>query len=180
MMASKATSYVQMIFLGTFACAGASHLVLLVALFARAGVAELADAHGSGPCELRLMEVQVLSPAPSFLSFLLHRVWLVASCRLACVRLVACMRLWGALFRLRLRAQAPACGRSMRLLPLERVHVEAHAFGRPDEAELTKHGGERRVVHGDAVQRFDLRFGASALRAEPLELPLDMGDDGGD
>ncbi len=29
-----------------------------------AGVAELADAHGSGPCELRLMKVQVLSPAP--------------------------------------------------------------------------------------------------------------------
>ena len=29
-----------------------------------AGVAELADAHGSGPCELTLMGVQVPSPAP--------------------------------------------------------------------------------------------------------------------
>ena len=29
----------------------------------QAGVAELADAHGSGPCVLRDVEVQVLSPA---------------------------------------------------------------------------------------------------------------------
>ena len=27
-------------------------------------VAELADAHGSGPCEVTLMQVQVLFPAP--------------------------------------------------------------------------------------------------------------------
>jgi hypothetical protein len=29
-----------------------------------AGMAELADAHGSGPCEVTLMQVQVLFPAP--------------------------------------------------------------------------------------------------------------------
>ena len=34
--------------------------------FMRAGVAELADAHGSGPCELTLMGVQVPSPAPHY------------------------------------------------------------------------------------------------------------------
>ena len=30
-----------------------------------AGMAELADAHGSGPCESNFMQVQVLLPAPS-------------------------------------------------------------------------------------------------------------------
>ena len=29
-----------------------------------AGMAELADAHGSGPCESNFMQVQVLLPAP--------------------------------------------------------------------------------------------------------------------
>ena len=29
-----------------------------------AGMAELADAHGSGPCENNFMQVQVLLPAP--------------------------------------------------------------------------------------------------------------------
>ena len=33
--------------------------------FARAGVAEMADAHGSGPCGLTPVGVQVPSPAPS-------------------------------------------------------------------------------------------------------------------
>ena len=32
--------------------------------FTLAGMAELADAHGSGPCEVTLMQVQVLFPAP--------------------------------------------------------------------------------------------------------------------
>ena len=32
-------------------------------LFDSADVAELADAHGSGPCEVTLMQVQVLSSA---------------------------------------------------------------------------------------------------------------------
>jgi hypothetical protein len=38
-----------------------------------ADVAELADAHGSGPCSRKGVEVQVLSSAPksSFVSFLL-------------------------------------------------------------------------------------------------------------
>ncbi len=31
-----------------------------------AGVAKLADAHGSGPCDSDIMEVQVLSPALVF------------------------------------------------------------------------------------------------------------------
>ena len=30
-----------------------------------AGMAELADAHGSGPCESNFMQVQVLLPAPN-------------------------------------------------------------------------------------------------------------------
>ena len=50
-----------------------------------AGMAELADAHGSGPCESNFMQVQVLLPAPvwrwirflwvqrSFLSFICDR-----------------------------------------------------------------------------------------------------------
>ena len=38
--------------------------VALVKIEQHAGVAELADAYGSGPYELRLMKVQVLSPAP--------------------------------------------------------------------------------------------------------------------
>ena len=33
--------------------------------FINAGMAELADAHGSGPCESNFMQVQVLLPAPS-------------------------------------------------------------------------------------------------------------------
>ena len=32
---------------------------------ASAGMAELADAHGSGPCESNFMQVQVLLPAPN-------------------------------------------------------------------------------------------------------------------
>lgn len=32
----------------------------------RADMAELADAHGSGPCESNFMEVQVLLAAPKF------------------------------------------------------------------------------------------------------------------
>src|SRR6185436_3089231 len=35
-----------------------------IVFFAAAGVAELADAHGSGPCWLRLVWVQVPPPAP--------------------------------------------------------------------------------------------------------------------
>ena len=34
--------------------------------FILAGMAELADAHGSGPCESNFMQVQVLLPAPYF------------------------------------------------------------------------------------------------------------------
>jgi hypothetical protein len=36
-----------------------------------AEVAELADAHGSGPCDRKVMEVQVLSSAPFFLIHLI-------------------------------------------------------------------------------------------------------------
>ena len=34
-----------------------------------AGMAELADAHGSGPCESNFMQVQVLLPAPKTARF---------------------------------------------------------------------------------------------------------------
>lgn len=34
-----------------------------------ADVAELADAHGSGPCESNFMQVQVLLPAPTAVSY---------------------------------------------------------------------------------------------------------------
>lgn len=44
-----------------------------------AGMAELADAHGSGPCESNFMQVQVLLPAPkgadlNIVIFFLRRV----------------------------------------------------------------------------------------------------------
>ena len=47
--------------------AGPVHPLLLSLLALSAGVAELADAHGSGPCWLRLVWVQVPPPAPSSL-----------------------------------------------------------------------------------------------------------------
>lgn len=41
-----------------------------------AGVAELVDAQGLGPCGRNLVEVQVLSPAPGFfLRGLVRRAW---------------------------------------------------------------------------------------------------------
>ena len=36
-------------------------------MFIYAGMAELADAHGSGPCESNFMQVQLLLPAPKIL-----------------------------------------------------------------------------------------------------------------
>ena len=56
-----------------------------------AGMAELADAHGSGPCESNFMQVQVLLPAPIvfipvnvmfigiLLFFLMFKLYLVAN-----------------------------------------------------------------------------------------------------
>ena len=41
--------------------------VRLAELVSRAEVAELADAHGSGPCTRKGVKVRVLSSAPSFL-----------------------------------------------------------------------------------------------------------------
>ena len=32
--------------------------------FIKAGMAELVDAHGSGPCERKFLQVQILLPAP--------------------------------------------------------------------------------------------------------------------
>ena len=40
------------------------HIYLIITLVSYAGMAELADAHGSGPCESNFMQVQVLLPAP--------------------------------------------------------------------------------------------------------------------
>ena len=37
----------------------------IIAQYELAGMAELADAHGSGPCESDFMQVQVLFPAPT-------------------------------------------------------------------------------------------------------------------
>ena len=59
-----------------------------------AGMAELADAHGSGPCESNFMQVQVLLPAPIvfipvnvmfigiLLCFLMFKLYLVANTQL--------------------------------------------------------------------------------------------------
>src|SRR5262245_52141433 len=52
------------------------HVTLLV--LPAAGVAELADAHGSGPCWLRLVWVRVPPPAPLFLAVALLTVSLEA------------------------------------------------------------------------------------------------------
>jgi hypothetical protein len=42
-------------------------------------MAELADAHGSGPCESNFMQVQVLLPAPTAVSYVgtavLHHIF---------------------------------------------------------------------------------------------------------
>ena len=45
-----------------------------------AGVAELADAYGSGPYERKFMQVQVLSPAPRFKSCHLHQTNIIRTC----------------------------------------------------------------------------------------------------
>ncbi len=48
-------------------------------------MAELADAHGSGPCESNFMQVQVLLPAPEedtqkgILFFYYYQVWSLAT-----------------------------------------------------------------------------------------------------
>ena len=42
-----------------------SYNLIVVCEDYHAGMAELADAHGSGPCESNFMQVQLLLPAPN-------------------------------------------------------------------------------------------------------------------